>query len=155
MNQNARYVPVVAAATVLILTIGCLDSADMQSGPGDREVAGAPSDERQLEIKLPRIEEARPPQRPARDVYINVDLDGNIFVGDEPMSVGELEDHLAVLVAEDAGQQSAVIRADGRCLLRDVVEIMAVCHRQGVSHSLAVRTETEEESPADPPSPVD
>ena len=72
---------------------------------------------------------------------IRIDLEGRVFVEGEQFSVDELEDYLVAVTADDSLQHNASIRADGQCQLSDVVRVIDLCNRVGLSHHLSATSE--------------
>ena len=126
----AQYTCRVQLLGVVLFALGCTQAADQVSQQPDQF-----DQDREFDIELPAASEARPLIAQPQKVFINITEDGRIFSGGEAYSLEELAEHLADL-KEGQTSLSAIIRADKDCRFRDVVEVINVCNRAGVSHSL-------------------
>ena len=94
-----------------------------------------------MDIELPAASEARPLIVQPKEIFINIDKDGNVFSGGQQYDLVRLE---AMLVRADNANpvnQSVILRADKRTELDAVVQVINVCNRAGVSHSLTTANE--------------
>ena len=129
---------------VLLMSCGCIDSADLA------RISPVPSNEREMDIVLPASSEAHPLIVQTNEFYININADGKTSLDGEVMSLAELEEHLAGLDDGSEVQHTAIIRADERCQLRDVISVINLCNRLRISHSLTTATGiVEEAAPVD------
>lgn len=90
-------------------------------------------EEQRLDIVLPNATSAVPMVGEPREVIIDIDESGEIFLRGQPTSLSELEQLLRAAVASNPTNQSAVIRADQDTPFQPVVSVMDACNRTGVS----------------------
>ena len=90
-------------------------------------------EERRLRIVLPTATTATPMTGKPREIVIDVDADGIVYLGGQPTSLENLEELLTAAVAKNPTNQTAVIRADRATSFQPVVSVMDVCNRSGVS----------------------
>lgn len=90
-------------------------------------------EERRLDIVLPSATTAEPMIAKSREIVIDVDDEGIIYVGGAVKTIDELESLLARAVADNPSGQTVVIRADRSSTFQPVVSIMDACNRNGVS----------------------
>jgi biopolymer transport protein ExbD len=99
--------------------------------------------ERQYDIKLPTVTDAKPLTNLPDDIIVNVQQDGEISVNGEKKSLPELEKTLEVARQNFPGQ-SVVIRGDSTGPYQNVMNILEICHRAKIrSVSLANRLRDE------------
>jgi biopolymer transport protein ExbD len=89
-------------------------------------------EDRELEVQLPTASEARPLTEEPKELFVNIDKDGNYFVAGQRLAAPEVEVALRQAVADNPVNQSVVIRADKRVPFDFVVTIMDLCNRTGV-----------------------
>ncbi len=89
-------------------------------------------EDRELEVQLPTASEARPLTEEPKELFVNIDQDGNYFVAGQRLAAPEVEVALRQAVADNPVNQSVVIRADKRVPFDFVVTIMDLCNRTGV-----------------------
>ena len=90
-------------------------------------------EERRLDIVLPTATSAVPMTSKPREVVIDIDQEGIVYLGGQPTSNENLETLLRAAVAKNPTNQTAVIRVDRACSFQPVVSVMDVCNRSGVS----------------------
>lgn len=86
----------------------------------------------ELAVVLPSASEAQPLMVEPKELFINVDRQGNYVVDGQIMVRDEVEEVLRQAVANNPVNQSVVIRADKRVEFDHVVAIMNLCNRTGV-----------------------
>ncbi|MCA9004037.1 MAG: biopolymer transporter ExbD [Planctomycetaceae bacterium] len=95
--------------------------------------------ERQYDIKLPTVTDAKPLTNLPDDIIVNVQQDGAISINGEKKSLTELESLLKTSVQNFPGQ-SVIIRGDSTGPYQNVMNILEICHRVKIrSVSLANR----------------
>ena len=95
--------------------------------------------ERQYDIKLPTVTDAKPLTNLPDDIIVNVQQDGEIFVNGEKKNLPELQASLE-LARQNFPGQSVVIRGDATGPYQHVMNILEICHRVKIrSVSLANR----------------
>ena len=95
--------------------------------------------ERQYDIKLPTVTDAKPLTNLPDDIIVNVQQDGEISINGEKKDLMELESLLKTATQNFPGQ-SVVIRGDSTGPYQNVMNILEICHRVKIrSVSLANR----------------
>ncbi len=90
-------------------------------------------EERRLDIVLPSATSAVPMTSKPREVVVDIDNAGKIYLRGEATPLEELEELLKKAVASNPTNQTVVIRADQATSFQPVVNVMDVCNRTGVS----------------------
>lgn len=97
--------------------------------------------EHQYEVALPTVTEAQPLTALPDELVVNVARDGQLFLGREPRTAGELEGELQAAVARYQ-DQAVVVRGDGEGPYQHVMTVLNLCKRAGVANvQLANRLE--------------
>jgi biopolymer transport protein ExbD len=91
-------------------------------------------EERRLDIVLPTATSAMPMTSKPREIVVDIDANGNIYVGGKPKALAELQSVLEFAVSENPTNQTVVIRSDHRTSFQPVVSVMDACNRTGVSN---------------------
>jgi biopolymer transport protein ExbD len=99
------------------------------------------AEDREMDVELPTASEAKPLIVQPQEIFVNVDAKGEIFVGGKQISVAQLEEHLEEAARNNPANQSVILRADKRCELDAIVQVINVCNKVGVSHSLTTANE--------------
>ena len=97
--------------------------------------------DREMDVELPTASEAKPLIVQPQEIFVNVDQRGAIFVGGKELSIAQLEAHLDEAARNNPANQSVILRADKRCELNAIVQVIDVCNRVGISHSLTTANE--------------
>ena len=90
-------------------------------------------EERRLDIVLPTATSAVPMSVKPRELVVDIDSDGAIYLRGQTISLEQLQQLLTDSVAKNPTNQSVVIRADRQTSFQPVVDVMDVCNRTGVS----------------------
>ena len=90
-------------------------------------------EERRLGIVLPTATTAVPMTGKPREIVIDIDEAGEVYLRGQKTSMVDLEKLLKASVAQNPTNQSAVIRADRSTSFQPVVSVMDVCNRTGIS----------------------
>ena len=90
-------------------------------------------EERRLDIVLPAASSATPMTRKPREIVIDVDSDGKVYLRGQATELEELERLLTAAVIDNPTNQSAIIRADGTAAFQPVVSVMDICNRTGIA----------------------
>lgn len=90
-------------------------------------------EERRLDIVLPSATSAVPMTSKPREIVIDIDDQGQLYMAGQSTSLEELQRMLASAVASNPTNQTVVIRADRGTTFQPVVSVMDVCNRTGVS----------------------
>jgi biopolymer transport protein ExbD len=86
----------------------------------------------ELDVVLPSASEAQPLMAQPKELFVNIDRNGDYVVDGRVMSRDEVEQVLRQAVANNPVNQSVIIRADKRVAFDFVVAIMNLCNRAGV-----------------------
>jgi biopolymer transport protein ExbD len=90
-------------------------------------------DERQYEVELPKVTDARPLTALPDAITVNVGTDGSLYVGRDPRTPEELEQELRT-AAQRYPEQAVVIRGDAQGLYQHVMSVLNICHRANISN---------------------
>ncbi len=90
-------------------------------------------EERRIDIVLPSASSATPMTRKPREIVIDVDAEGQIYLRGKAVQWEELERLLTAAVADNPANQSAIIRADASTSFQPVVSVMDICNRTGIA----------------------
>ena len=89
-------------------------------------------EERRLDIVLPSATSAKPMIAKVREIVVDIDRGGGVFLAGQKTSIETLEDLLSRAVADNPSSQEVIIRADRGVAFQPVVDVMDVCNRTGV-----------------------
>jgi len=89
--------------------------------------------ERRLDIVLPTASSAVPMISKPREIVVDIDQDGQLYLHGESTPLSELQQLLARAVQENPTNQAVVIRADAQASFQPVVSVMDLCNRTGIS----------------------
>lgn len=89
-------------------------------------------EEREIEVTLPQASEARPITAKPKELFVNVDSRGQLFVSGRVVTEPELDGILRQAAANNPGRQSVIIRADKRVPFQHVVVVMNSCNKAGI-----------------------
>ncbi len=90
-------------------------------------------EERRLDIVLPSATSAVPMTSKPREIVVDIDEAGKIYLRGEVTSLEDFEGVLKKAVVNNPTNQTVVIRADQATSFQPVVNVMDVCNRTGVS----------------------
>ena len=90
-------------------------------------------EEKRLNIILPSATTAVPMTGKPREIIVDIDKEGRVFLSGQPTDYEELERLLKVAVASNPTSQSVVIRADRSTQFQPVVNVMNMCNQTGIS----------------------
>lgn len=100
--------------------------------------------EREFDINLPTVSEARPLTNPPDRIEVNVFRNGRIKVAGQFLTIDELNVRLQQAQQRYA-DQAVMIRADGNNAYQKVIDVLSVCEQAQIKHfTLAARVEGEE-----------
>jgi biopolymer transport protein ExbD len=88
-------------------------------------------EEREMQIALPAAKAAGPISANLRELIINVDREGQIFVGGRSSTPDELRELVAQRVAVNPEQKVAV-RGDRGAVYGNVVRVLDICKAAGI-----------------------
>ena len=89
-------------------------------------------EERRLDIVLPTATSAAPMTSQPREMVVDIDAEGQIYLRGEPTTLAELQRWLTAAVEQNPTNQSVVIRADRATSFQPVVSVMDLCNRSGI-----------------------
>ncbi len=89
-------------------------------------------EDRELDVVLPSASEARPLIVQPRELFVNIDHQGNYFIDGKTLNGEEVEAVLRQAVANNPVNQSVIIRADKRVQLDHAVLVMNLCNKVGI-----------------------
>jgi len=93
---------------------------------------------KRLDIKLPETKAASA-MKEKRDITIEIDIKGRIYLDGKGISKTHLEEKLNSFKGEDI-VQNVMIRADKRIPYGEVIELMGICHAAKIENiSVAVK----------------
>ncbi|MGD2108226.1 MAG: biopolymer transporter ExbD [Phycisphaerae bacterium] len=87
--------------------------------------------EREMQIALPFASSSAPISAMLQELVINVDLDGNIFVGGRQLQTDELQTTVSDAVRANP-EQKVTVRGDRRTAYSNVVTVLDICKGAGV-----------------------
>jgi len=90
-------------------------------------------EEKRLDIVLPSATSAVPMTGKPREITVDIDQQGSVFLSGQPTSLDELNKLLEVAAATNPTNQSVVIRADRATAFQPVVDVMNICNQTGIS----------------------
>lgn len=90
-------------------------------------------EERRLDIVLPSATSATPMISKPREIVVDIDSGGSMYLSGQPTSLLELQRLLRIAVASNPTNQTVVIRADRSTSFQPVVSVMDLCNKSGVS----------------------
>jgi biopolymer transport protein ExbD len=89
-------------------------------------------EDRELDVVLPVASEAKPMTVQPREVFVNIDHEGNYFVDGKTLTGDEVEAVLRQAATDNPVNQSVIIRADRRVPLDFAVFVMNLCNKVGI-----------------------
>jgi biopolymer transport protein ExbD len=90
-------------------------------------------EERRLNIVLPSATSAVPMTGKPREIVVDIDAAGVVYLSGQRTALDELQRLLRIAVASNPTNQTVVIRADRQTSFQPVVSVMDVCNKTGVS----------------------
>jgi biopolymer transport protein ExbD len=85
--------------------------------------------ENEISMQLPSASEARPLTATPKEIFINVNHLGQIFVNNRSVTLPELDAYLKQAAVNNPTNQSVIIRADKRVAFDHVVSVMNACDK--------------------------
>ncbi len=86
----------------------------------------------ELDVVLPSASEAQPLDAEPKELFVNIDQQGDYYVDGRVVTRDEVEEILRQSLTNNPVNQSVVIRADKRVQFDFVVAVMNLCNRTGV-----------------------
>lgn len=98
-------------------------------------------EERQIEIELPTASQALPLTAEPRELFININREGQYFIDGQFRHVEVVEELLKQAVANNPLTQTVVIRADKRAPWEPVLTALDLCKKTGIYNYTAMTDE--------------
>ena len=89
-------------------------------------------EDHELEVMLPTASEAKPLVVKPKEIFINVDQEGEYFIGRDKIDLEKMESMLADADVNNPTGQTVIIRADRRCEWDAVVAAINAAQRAGI-----------------------
>ena len=99
--------------------------------------------ENEISMQLPSASEARPLTATPKEIFININHVGQIFVNNRAVTPAELDTFLQQSVVNNPTNQTVIIRADKRVAFDHIVTVMNACDKARL-FDRKVTTATEE-----------
>jgi biopolymer transport protein ExbD len=94
-------------------------------------------EDRELDVPLPDASEAKPLAVAPKEIFVNINREGQYFVDGRELAADELEDILVRAAINNPMHQSVVIRADKRVAFDYVVQAINLCKKAGIHDYMA------------------
>jgi len=88
--------------------------------------------DRFIDVVLPKASAAKPLTSRPREFLVNIDRDGNYFVGARPIAIGDLQALLKQAAVDNPKRQTVIVRADENVAHKFVVAAMNACVEAGI-----------------------
>jgi biopolymer transport protein ExbD len=95
----------------------------------------------ELDIPLPSAANAMPMTAEPKELVVNVNLEGQVFINDQLIEPQDLEKLILKTVVDNPQSPAVIIRADRRVPLQMPVSIMDLCIKCGAAYSLSIADE--------------
>ncbi len=89
-------------------------------------------EDRELDLPLPDASEARPLTVEPKEIFVNIDQDGQYLVSGQIVGLGELEQILGRAAANNPLHQAVIIRAHKLVPFDFVVQAVNLCKKTGI-----------------------
>lgn len=89
-------------------------------------------EERELQVNLPDASEAQPLAAQPKELFINIDSNGQYFVTGKVVGLDELYQICKRTYDNNPGRASAVVRADRECRWQPIVAAINLCKKAGI-----------------------
>ena len=89
-------------------------------------------EDRELDVVLPSASEAKPLIVQPKELFVNIDQQGNFFIDGKTLTGDEVEAVLRQAAVNNPVHQSVIIRADKRVQLDYAVLVMNLCNKVGI-----------------------
>ena len=95
-------------------------------------------EDRELDIPLPSASNAMPMIAEPKELVVNVDQRGQIYVNNQRLELEQFEKMIAKQATDNPIGQAVIIRADRRVPLQSPIDVMNACKQHGVVYSLSI-----------------
>lgn len=96
-------------------------------------------EDREMDVELPTASEAKPLIVQPKEIFVNIDEHGDVYVAGQKFDLVQLENHLENAARQNPANQPVIIRADKRSTLEATVMVINVCNKTGCTHSLTTK----------------
>lgn len=101
--------------------------------------------DRFIDVVLPKASAAKPLTSRPREFLVNIDRDGNYFVGARPVAIGDLQTLLKQAAVDNPKRQTVIVRADENVAHKFVVAAMNACVEAGIEDYQVQSAEEQEQ----------
>ena len=101
--------------------------------------------DRFIDVVLPKASAAKPLTSRPREFLVNIDRDGNYFVGARPVAIGDLQTLLKQADVDNPKRQTVIVRADENVAHKFVVAAMNACVEAGIEDYQVQSAEEQEQ----------
>ncbi len=88
--------------------------------------------DRFIDVVLPKASAAKPLTSRPREFLMNIDREGNYFVGARPIAISDLQTLLKQAAVDNPKRQTVIVRADENVAHKFVVAAMNACVEAGI-----------------------
>ncbi len=88
--------------------------------------------DRFIDVVLPKASAAKPLTSRPREFLVNIDREGNYFVGARPVALADLQTLLKQAAVDNPKRQTVIVRADENVAHKYVVAAMNACVESGI-----------------------
>jgi biopolymer transport protein ExbD len=88
--------------------------------------------DRFIDVVLPKASAAKPLTSRPREFLVNIDREGNYFVGARPIAISDLQTLLKQAAVDNPKRQTVIVRADENVAHKFVVAAMNACVEAGI-----------------------
>ena len=101
--------------------------------------------DRFIDVVLPKASAAKPLTSRPREFLVNIDRQGNYFVGARPVTIGDLQTLLKQAAVDNPKRQTVIVRADENVAHKFVVAAMNACVEAGIEDYQVQSAEEQEQ----------
>jgi biopolymer transport protein ExbD len=101
--------------------------------------------DRFIDVVLPKASAAKPLTSRPREFLVNIDREGNYFVGARPVAIGDLQTLLKQASVDNPKRQTVIVRADENVAHKYVVAAMNACVEAGIEDYQVQSAEEQEQ----------
>jgi len=101
--------------------------------------------DRFIDVVLPKASAAKPLTSRPREFLVNIDREGNYFVGARPVTIGDLQTLLKQASVDNPKRQTVIVRADENVAHKFVVAAMNACMEAGIEDYQVQSAEEQEQ----------
>jgi biopolymer transport protein ExbD len=88
--------------------------------------------DRFIDVVLPKASAAKPLTSRPREFLVNIDREGNYYVGARPIAISDLQTLLKQAAVDNPKRQTVIVRADENVAHKFVVAAMNACVEAGI-----------------------